>query len=366
MGTDHAVDRYQSVKHAGGSVKIGNSTFEISGKTCYVTDMSDYTIVSDFDVTPFVNGYRLTATDLMHNASSTPQFADTANTNGKRKRQASNQTLADPNKSLPDSLRMRLTENWVHSVHIQSVSKPLVTRDKLKSRVLGGQILAYHYKECSLEGNRCVYYGFIPTLPLNATCIAGAQPQLSELVDVVGFNDLAKPLPTSLPSSLDSSTERCGSPDERSNNVNGSGFHKTSVINVQHIWLRKLYVNLTKSSMCPCSEGCVKVSIVERNRMTATKYRTVGPRKTYCIRDVPWNNVYVIMGDVCDNVVENILKPHRECKPCAQCFKCSQSPTFCREHKVCKHKKHKISEQEFIMSEKLSEIPKIKKCKKVC
>lgn len=45
---------FKSHLHRNNHLNIGNSEFIVSGTNCYVTDLEDYTILSDFDITEFI------------------------------------------------------------------------------------------------------------------------------------------------------------------------------------------------------------------------------------------------------------------------------------------------------------------------
>lgn len=66
-------------------------------------------------------------------------------------------------------------------------------------------------------------------------------------------------------------------------------YRTVSIINTQHIWLGKLYFNLTKELICLYSENCIKVSTIEWDRVSGIiKTRNVRPA-TQCIQQLPWS-----------------------------------------------------------------------------
>lgn len=184
----------------------------------------------------------------------------------------------------PTSLREALLENWQYVLHVANNVSPSVTRSTLHSRVLGGQLLAYSYTACSIEGNQCVYYGMLTTKE----------------------------------ETLDSS-------------------HKTCRISSTKVWPRKLYVYLRKGAFCNCSNGCFAWGSLRR---TVKEYNT-GTYRYACLKrcgDDFWRNTYVMMGEE-DEFSYDAIKEGgaRACVVCAQCYECSQRPTYCRKHKTCKH-----------------------------
>lgn len=174
----------------------------------------------------------------------------------------------------PLALKPLLQKRWVYKLHINPTLSPVITRSVLRDRVIGGQILAYRYTECSVAGNMCVYYGFVPTL--------------------------AKQFPDS---------------------------HSTCYIAASDVWPRKLYVYLKLGYACNCSPGCTMWTMTLDGLQTA-----IG-----CVKHLNWDRLYVMMGDVDRRCVE-APKAIRSCEVCAQCFACSNSVGYCRAHKVCKHK----------------------------
>lgn len=175
-----------------------------------------------------------------------------------------------------------LLKKWVYKLHVSQTLSPIITRSVLRERVAGGQILAYRYTECSIAGNPCVYYGFIPTISKQ-------------------FEDST---------------------------------HNTCYIASVALWPRKLYVYLKRGYTCTCSEGC---------SMWSSRIDDYSTTKTFCSKNIKWGELYVMMGDFDETFVE-IPKVFRSCEVCAQCFDCSKSARYCRKHKVCKHKTAKSLE----------------------
>lgn len=226
-----------------------------SGLPLYLTRMSDYTIVTNCDFTEYI------------------EFA-------------------------PKSLKEAVQDNWIYVAHVSPTVRTAVTRATLRARVIGGEILAYQYSECSIEGNVCVYYGFVPT-------------EGHHIADT----------------------------------------HKRCLLSAMQVWPRKMYVYLKKESACMCSPGCSRWSL---------KMRDHGERR-FCIKQVPWKDIYIMMGDMDETCVEEIKEP-RQCSVCAQCIKCASSPVYCRSHRRCKHKKAQTLQA--CMSVPIV-LPVMKSCKRV-
>lgn len=234
----------------GKELKIGKDVF-ISKNTLYKITMSDYTIISDaqFDVS----------------------YA-------------------------PIALKPLLAKKWVYKLHVDQTISPVITRSTLRDRVIGGEILAYRYTECSIAGNSCVYYGFIPTI-------------------VKRFDDS----------------------------------HNTCYISSVSVWPRKLYVYLKRGYACACSPGCCMWTIHMDNYSTT---------QSFCAKKIQWAKIYIMMGEYDTSCVEQ-LKPIRSCEVCAQCFDCSKNTSFCRKHRICKHKTAKPLEDVLTITKS-----SMKQCKK--
>lgn len=220
----------------GTEYKVGKETL-LSEKTLYKTEMTDYTILTD---APF------------------------------------DSTFA------PKEIKPLLKKKWIFKLHVNQTLSPLITRPVLRDRVEGGQILAYRYTECSVAGNQCVYYGFIPTIEKT-------------------FKDA----------------------------------HKTCYISSMDVWPRTLYVYLQQSYACTCSDGCNSW----KSRMSDSKTFS-----SFCKKKIKWDQIYIMMGGY-DKDCHDYIKDFRSCSVCAQCFDCSKSVKYCRKHKQCKHKTAKPLEE---------------------
>lgn len=247
----------------GDHLKIGDTIFingSNSNNKLYSTQFKDYTLITNADFTNFI--------DLM-----------------------------------PKEIKPLLSERWHYVIHVSHGMQLSVKRSDLIARVLGGEILAFKYTECSIEGNDCAYYGFVPTLA-------------------------------------------------KSSEAFGEDTHRICRYALQEIWPRKLYLHIKLLSPCDCTPdvNCIKCIITYKDGTT---------NKQTCLKRLPWNSVYLMMGDADEECVDQLKTP-RECVVCAQCNNCSKSANFCRIHRVCKHKQTIISLKsgfEFKNS-------KIKACKK--
>lgn len=253
----------------GKKLKIGNSIF-LNSTTLYRTDFSDYTLITNSDFTPYID------------------YA-------------------------PKSLINELEGRWFYAMHISHGMQLSVNRNILQARVVGGEILAYKYTKCSIEGNECIYYGFVPTI------LKAINNSENDDIDNGGSSDF-------------------------------KDTHRRCRISMKAIWPRKLCVYIRREFICDCSPGC-SIWVVRLE-----DYKT---ELRMCVKQIPWDRVYVIMGDAADNEHgEDGIKVPRNCVVCAQCFDCSQSIGFCRKHRVCKHKRKDSFTMDDIVNSKM------KTCKK--
>lgn len=208
--------------------------------------------------------------------------------------------------TVPGSLKVSIHKNWQYAMHISHGMAPSVTRNLLYARVIGGEILGYKYMECSIDGNETVYYGFVPT-----------QSKQEELIDT----------------------------------------HSRCRFTMLSVFPRRLYVYLEYVGECNCSKtGCLKLQAINSS----------GKRKSrFCSADIPWSKLYIMMGELDDSCNEQI-KEARDCDICAQCYNCSNSVWFCRNHRVCKHKGSKTKRKSCEGAPTTrAVIPKIRDCKTV-
>lgn len=207
-------------------------------------------------------------------------------------------------KYAPLDLKKTLHAQWHYGVHVSYGMQPSITEKVLNMRVMGGQILAYKFTECSIEGNECAYYGFIPTQKTDHT--------LNRLVT-----------------------------------------HRNCRISSIAIWPRKLYVYLRYVGACKCSDDC---AIWSMQTCDGKNYIS------FCVQKIPWADVYVIMGAENEEYLNRLQEP-RMCPVCAQCYECSRKPNFCRKHRICKHKfKHFTLEKDNCMSSTFIKNSSIKSC----
>lgn len=236
----------QSIEFVPKTIKYGNEyiindiRFIMNNpkKSTYVTEMKDYTLITDEMLLP---------TDYQY---------------------------------IPMEIKRLLSDRWYFVIHVSHGMTPSINRTILRARVTGGELLAYKYVECSIEGNECVYYGYLPTI-------------------------------------------------HKLENSEIAGTHLKCRISSVSIWPRKLYIYLKRDCICRCSDNCWYWSVQLENRETIRRY---------CFKKIPWNNLYIMMGENDESCAENLKEP-RICEVCAQCFECSNSPNYCRRHKKCTHKR---------------------------
>lgn len=238
------------------------------------TEMLDYTIFTDDDFTPYVN-------------------------------------LA------PVSLKETIKSRWLYNMHIGQSQSSTINSHHLNQRVRGGEILAYKYAECIIEGNQAVYCGYIPTTKPNGEMI---------------------------------------------------GTHTICRFSLQEIYPRRLYIHLTrKIGSCVCSFDNTKNQSNEPN--LCTRWDVIlynGLKASFCSKAIDWNNIYVFMGEP-DVNCKQFTKIPRDCQVCAQCYKCSIGAFYCRTHVICKHKKARVfmGENSHIAELIGKPKPKMKTCRKI-
>lgn len=204
----------------------------------------------------------------------------------------------------PRSLKTVMERRWHYAIHLPQMQMA-ITQAMLRDRVNGGEILAYKYTEGNIEGNTCCYYGFVPTIVHTKDAVT-SHKSLSSLLNIN---------------------------DGKAFNSRGST-HRICRVTAKAIWPRKLYIYLKRTYPCPCSKGCQLWQVMVRNSSDL---------HTFCIKQMPWGSLYVMMGDADETAVDTV-KDLRVCSVCAQCIDCSKSSTFCRRHRICKHKKSMMFE----------------------
>lgn len=189
--------------------------------------------------------------------------------------------------TVPTHIKPLLQHRWHYSIHVNQTQTPIVNIDVLKARNTGGEIVAFKCTEFSIDGHNSIYYGFIPTMSNFIT------PQMNT--------------------------------------------HRVCRVTCVEMWPRKLYIYLEyvpqSNVVCLCEPTkCASFWSVRLADYTTTQ--------TYCLKTIPWGNLYVIMGSqeesYCDLVNVEVA---RNCAVCAQCYECSKNITYCRKHRKCKHKK---------------------------
>lgn len=267
----------------------GGFTYK-SDRAIWKTEMSDYTILTDEDFTNYV------------------MYA-------------------------PKSLKERIKQRWLYNMHIGQSFSSTITSQHLNQRVRGGEILAYKYAECVIEGNQAVYCGYIPTIK----------------------------------------------------QVDPTGVHNTCRFSLQEIYPRKLYVYLARRvGRCVCSfdKKLGERTAAITSTTTTSDHLTPPPKniectrwlvklydgvdRAYCSKSIDWSNVYVFMGEPDTNCKE-FMKIPRDCPVCAQCYKCSVGGFYCRTHVVCKHKRAKIfvGENSSLAALINKPKPRMKRCQKI-
>lgn len=241
-----------------------------SDRAIWKTEMSDYTILSDEDFTDYV-------------------------------------------KYAPPSLKEHIRQRWIYNMHIGQSYSSTINSQQMNQRVRGGEILAYKFAECMIEGNQAVYCGYVPTI----------QPA-----------DL-------------------------------TGIHKTCRFSLQEVYPRKLYVYLVRRlGRCVCSFDENAAASNDCSRWQIKLYD--GENRICCSKNIDWTKIYIFMGEPNTDCKE-FMKIPRDCPVCAQCYKCSVGGFYCRTHVVCKHKKAKIfvGENSSLLALINKPKPKIKRCQKI-
>lgn len=107
----------------GESFKRKGFTFISSNDSLWVTEFTDWTLLTNSDFTPHIS-------------------------------------------SAPTSLKEAIHSRWLYNLHLSNTPSSEITQENMIQRVNGGEILAYKFlskKPYTLGGNDFVYCGFIPT-----------------------------------------------------------------------------------------------------------------------------------------------------------------------------------------------------------
>lgn len=186
-------------------------------------------------------------------------------------------------KHVPYLLKPSLDSRWLYVMHHSPLLFPSVETKTLQQRVKGGELIAHtDVLECSMEGNPFVYFGFLPTI----------QPK--------------KYL---------------------------EGSHNTCRLPCSKKWPRALFIFIKQDKcLCPCSKECGPMWLCRLSDYTNVK--------SYCVQKIPWDKLYIIMGDT-DESSEEGRKRKRSCNVCDQCRRCGKSTARCRAHIICKHNSQK-------------------------
>lgn len=209
-------------------------------------------------------------------------------------------------KHAPIDLHETLHKNWLYAVLTAygASAEATVRPENILQRVYAGQCLAYRLTHVSIMGTDAYYCGFIPTV-WNAKNHSRLHPHV----------------------------------------------HRENLMSSKAEWPRKLYISLEYKGPCNCTlleasrkkqpptniELCSRWLVQLRNTVT---------QRVYCLREIPWHKIYVMMGAKIEDKVadsedeggEGEIRPaQRSCVVCAQCYECSKRVDFCRRHKVCNH-----------------------------
>jgi hypothetical protein len=267
-------DNVQTTNHGNGLLKFGAVQFMNTGRTLFTTNYIDsYILITNVDFTPYI-------------------------------------------RMAPLDIRRAINSRWRYGVHVSYGMLKSINRSTLHMRCVGGQILAYKYTECSVEGNEAVYYGFIPSCEDDHT--------LLRIADT----------------------------------------HTESWLTATANWPRKLYIYLEYAGLC---RSCpTNDNVDEQNdgdgaddeKPPCTRWTAClsdgKTYKTYCLKTFPWASVYIMMGECLGESSTSTTatsEPHhnyendrmeRDCAVCAQCYECSRKSVFCRKHRVCRHKQKTV------------------------
>lgn len=176
---------------------------------------------------------------------------------------------------------------WLYAVHLNcGLLANEITPNSLNARVRGGTILAYKYLECRVNGNDGCYYGIVP-VRYETNIVADTRCRFS----------------------------------------------------LQEIYPRKLYVEFCAvtdaNGQCDKHPNCQMWR--SRSILTGCDSSASEQHLTFCTRSVPWNKLYITMGEKDENCTES-TREVRDCRVCAQCYRCNIGSDYCYRHRVCRHK----------------------------
>lgn len=209
-------------------------------------------------------------------------------------------------KYAPLDLHETLHKNWLYAVLTAygASAEATVRPENILQRVYAGQCLAYRLTHVSIMGTDAYYCGFIPTV-WNAKNHSRLHPHV----------------------------------------------HRENLMSSKAEWPRKLYISLEYKGPCNCTllEASRKKqppTNVELCSRWLVQLRNTVTQRVYCLREIPWRKIYVMMGAKIEDKVadsedeggEGEVRPaQRSCVVCAQCYECSKRVDFCRRHKTCNH-----------------------------
>lgn len=256
-------------RNYGKQIKIGLFEFELeNANDLYITDLKDFSLITDSDITQYISNSNL----------------------------------------INVSIREAKQPKWHYVAHLPPTNTSMVTNNTLRDRVIGGSILAYRGTWCSIEGNQCFYFGYIPTARQEfeythrRSCIID---NTDKIVD-----------------NIMSTNKQTNSDDDDEESDEYPTMFKEQ-------WIREIYIygNILPTSNCICgsAECALFVTLLDTSQ-----------KAIFCIKNVNLTDIYCIMGNIIDFKKKNI--ENVDCIVCKQCYRCSRSSEPCRRHKVCKHK----------------------------
>lgn len=178
----------------------------------------------------------------------------------------------------PTRISDEYKENWKFVLNVPETVNPIITEKHLLKQTVRGGIIAYCINEYSIRERNVTYYGFVTSFD----------------------NEITK------------------------------GFHnKEKIHNNKKIWPREIYIKIKSNINLPCFCGndCKLVTIKLRNNKN----------NSFCFQNIPWNRIFLFMGDFKDEIRRTMPVLQRNCVVCNSCNRCNKNIGFCRFHKICKH-----------------------------
>lgn len=205
---------------------------------------------------------------------------------------------------IPREIRIVLKKMWQYHIHVSPLR---LNREFFDMQVKNDGILGYCYTDkYRIENTDAIYFGFLPS-------------GKKRYIDTFSIDD-----------PMVMTTE--------------------SKIGIQHLYPRRFYISLKKKCSCICSDNCFIVEYETRDHKFVN----------CCVRQIDWTNVLILMGEYDDAFVD-LIKDVRQCQVCATCRDCNKLFSYCRKHKVCKHKARKFIDDN---EEQELQLARFKRCKK--